>query len=90
MQRVISARRHEPGSFAAVLHKDGRIALHPDGQFYDPIDETKGRNGGTPAERGHQAYLTARVLFRQMDGMTWDEARKPDPGHFKGAGQVLL
>ncbi|WP_156894467.1 hypothetical protein [Rhodobacter xanthinilyticus] len=79
--RLISARKAEPGSFAAVMAADGRFALHPDGRIYDPIEETKGRNGGTAAERGHRALLTAEALFRQMGGMSWaDATRPPTPG----------
>jgi hypothetical protein len=75
--RLISARKAEPGSFAAVMAADGRFALHSDGRIYDPIEETKGRNGGTAAERGHRALLTAEALFRQMGGMSWEDANRP-------------
>lgn len=74
MLRLISARRAEPGSFVAVMAADGRFALHPDGSLYDLVEETKGRGGGTAAERGHRALLTAEALFRQMDGMSWEDA----------------
>ena len=75
--RLISARKAEPGSFAAVMAADGSFAQHADGRIYDPIEETKGRNGGTAAERGHRALLTAEALFRQMGGMSWEDAAKP-------------
>lgn len=89
MQRITSARRQEPGSAAAVMSKDGRFATYSDGRVYDPIEETKGRNGGTPAERGHRALLTAQALFREMGGMSWEQAVKPPPGPFRQAGKVL-
>ncbi|WP_139257752.1 hypothetical protein [Natronohydrobacter thiooxidans] len=89
MRRVISARRQEPGSFAAVMARDGRFAVYPDGRVYDPLDETRGRQNGTMSDRGHRALLTAEALFRQMAGMSWEEASRPrDP--FLQAAKILL
>lgn len=90
VKRLTSARRQETGSFAAVMAKDGQFAVHRDGRVYDPLDETRGRHGGTPAERGHRALLTAEALFREMGGMSWEEASKPPPKPFQQAGRILL
>ncbi len=77
LRRLISARKNEPNSFAAVMDRSGRFAHHADGQIYDPIEETKGRYSGTDADRGHRAYCEARALFREMNGLSHEEARKP-------------
>lgn len=90
MQRITSARRHELNSFAAVMGKDGRFALHPNGRIYDPLEETKGKHSGTPAERGYRASITSQALFRQMDGKSWEEAIKPPPRPLKQAWRGIL
>lgn len=74
LQRAISVRKHEPGSYAAVMHSSGSLARHADGALFDPIEETKGRNGGTYAERGHRALIVANQLFRE-DGT--DKKQRP-------------
>lgn len=90
MKRVASARRSEPGSVAAVMDRDGRLARHPGGALYDPIEETKGRNGGTDAERGHIALLTAQGLFKMMDGATRHEAYQTPPSVLDRFGKAFL
>jgi hypothetical protein len=77
LRRLISARKNEPNSFAAVMDRSGRFAHHSDGHIYDPIEETKGRKGGTDADRGYRAYCEARALFREMNGYSYEDARKP-------------
>lgn len=77
LRRLISARKNEPNSFAAVMDRSGRFAMHTNGTIYDPIEETKGRKGGTDAGRGYRAYCEARVLFREMNGLSHEDARKP-------------
>jgi hypothetical protein len=62
-ERVRRVVKDEKGSFSAVLGKAGSLAHHPDGRCFDPINEMKGRNFGTPAERGHRAYLIACGLL---------------------------
>lgn len=89
MQRITSARRQEPGSFAAVMARDGRFAVYPDGRVYDPLDETRGRQNGTMSDRGHRALLAAKALFRQMAGMSWEEASRPREPFLKAA-KILL
>ncbi|RFC63250.1 MULTISPECIES: hypothetical protein [Mesorhizobium] len=69
MPRAISIRKNEPGSYAAVMDRHGNFARHSDGSLYDPIEETKGRNGGTFADRGHRALIVAGNLLPRETGM---------------------
>jgi hypothetical protein len=62
-ERVRKVVKDEPGAISAVLGKGGKLAKHQDGSLFQPIEEMKGRNSGTPADQGHSAYLMACELL---------------------------
>lgn len=63
LRRAISVRKGEPSSFAAVMDKYGNFATLGDGSRFDPLEGTKGRHGGTDADRAYKAYLIAQKAF---------------------------
>lgn len=64
-ERVRTVVRDEVGAVSAVLGKNGALGRHADGSLFQPLVEMRGRNFGTPSERGHRAYLIACDLLNE-------------------------
>ena len=64
-ERVRTVVRDETGAISAVLGRDESFGRHPDGTLFQPLIEMRGRNVGTPSERGHRAYLIACDLLNE-------------------------
>ncbi len=64
-ERVRKVIRDEPGSFSAVMGKNRQLARQRDGTLFQPMLAMKGKNSGTPANRGHSSYMIACELLQE-------------------------
>lgn len=63
-RKIVASREQLPGSFAAVMDGDGRLACHSNGRLYSPIAETQ--HIRTDDEKAEVALARAELLFQRV------------------------